>query len=81
MTYNESLNKEITTHFNRASILDALIKKNVESVANNVCSGRHSGVECMTNAKLGSCEAWIERLTTMLSDKEIEYLIGNLEKE
>jgi hypothetical protein len=78
--YQQSVEEEIKHHYERAAILNALVHKSVEDVAKNVCNRPGSNMDHMDSAKMGCYMAWVERLVTLLDDKNIDWLIENLEK-
>ena len=80
MTYKEQLAQEIKDHFSKAEALYKLVQKDVNITAFNICKQKDSSLNYIDDVKLGCNRAWVERLITMLADKDIERLIGYLEK-
>lgn len=80
----ESIQAEIAHEFEKSDLLSSLIIANVEAVAQNVVSTFSAFPEdqrYLADAKVGSLEVWVQRLTGMLTTKDRDYLLQLLQNQ
>lgn len=76
----ESIQAEIAHEFEKSDLLSSLIIANVEAVAQNVVSAFPKDQQYLADAKVGSLQVWVGRLTGMLEKRELEYLLDLMQK-
>ena len=65
--------EENDKHYQNALSLYEMILANIEQTAENLC--RHTDkMEYLDSARIGSLKAWVDSLTHMLNDVQIEAL-------
>ena len=77
----ESIQAEIAHEFEKSDLLSSLIIANVEAVAQNVVSAFSEDQRYLADAKVGSLEVWVQRLTGMLTTKDRDYLLQLLQNQ
>lgn len=81
MTYADQLKQEIDEHWRKTEILNNLIRSSIQKTAEEVCNMPGNSLEYLDSTKLGCYDAWIERLVSLLEDKNIDFLIDKLEEK
>ena len=80
----DHIQKDITNDFALADLLSELIKANVDCIAEEVLSKVPEDSRYPYAVRVGAYEAWIQRLTGMLVQKDRDYLLqllqNNLDK-
>lgn len=75
----ESITKSISNDFELSDLLSDLIRVNVQKVAEEVVANYPKDVQSIDSAKVGAYECWVQRLTGMLKESELHYLLNLLQ--
>lgn len=77
----QSIQKDITNDFALSDLLYELIKSSVDCTAEEVLSKYPEDNRYPYAVRVGAYEAWIQRLTGMLVEKDRDYLLQLLQNQ